>query len=96
MDDLSSQLSTVSHFAREAGQLIMKIYRSDFSVAYKGPSDPVTEADQIANNLIVEKLKNQFPQDNIVAEESPQPINSVANGESVVRRPTRWNQRIHQ
>lgn len=71
MDDLSSQLSTVAQFAREAGELIMNIYRSDFSVTYKGPSDPVTEADQIANNFIVGKLKEQFPHDSIVAEESP-------------------------
>ena len=80
MDDFSSQLSMVAQFARDAGQLIMKIYRSDFSVAYKGPSDPVTEADQIANNFIVEKLKEQFPQDAIVAEESPLPVSLSTTG----------------
>ena len=75
MIDLSSELKTASCLALEAGKLIMKIYRSDFSIAYKNPSDPVTEADKRANTLIVKGLQQQFPQDGIVAEESPQPTN---------------------
>lgn len=75
MVDLSSELQTASHLAVEAGKLIMKVYQSDFSIAYKNPSDPVTEADQLANAFIVEGLQQQFPQDCIVAEESPHPTN---------------------
>ena len=73
MTDLSLELKTAAHLAREAGKLIMRIYQSDFSIAYKSPTDPVTEADQLANNLIVDGLKQHFPQDDIVAEESPHP-----------------------
>ena len=80
MNDLSKELTTATRLAREAGTLIMKIYTSDFSVAYKGPSDPVTEADQLANALIVEELREQFPQDGIVAEESPQPATLSPTG----------------
>ena len=80
MKDLALELSTASHLAHEAGKLIMKVYQSDFSVAYKGPADPVTEADQLANTLIVEGLKKQFPQDVIVAEESPLPENLTPTG----------------
>ncbi|WP_447970341.1 3'(2'),5'-bisphosphate nucleotidase CysQ family protein [Nitrospira sp. M1] len=80
MIDLSSELTTASRLAREAGTHIMKIYEKDFSVSYKGPSDPVTEADQQANTIIVDGLKQHFPQDVIVAEESPAPINLSATG----------------
>ena len=80
MVDLSLQLKTASRLAREAGKLIMRIYQSDFSVAFKGPSDPVTEADQLANALIVEGLREQFPQDDIIAEESPHPSNLSHTG----------------
>ena len=40
----------------------MAIYQKDFSVSYKGTNDPVTQADQQANNLIVEGLATHFPQ----------------------------------
>ena len=48
----------------------MEVYATDFSVAYKAKADPVTEADTRANAYIVEKLRNAFPQDGIVAEEN--------------------------
>ncbi|WP_454060946.1 3'(2'),5'-bisphosphate nucleotidase CysQ family protein [Candidatus Nitrospira salsa] len=80
MVDLSSELTITSHLAREAGKHIMKIYEKDFSVSYKGPSDPVTEADQQANTIIVEGLKQRFPHDVIVAEESPPPANLSPKG----------------
>ena len=73
MTNLSSEVSIASDLAREAGQIILEVSRSNFSVAYKKPSDPVTEADQRANTIIVEGLHNQFPKDLIVAEESPTP-----------------------
>jgi 3'(2'), 5'-bisphosphate nucleotidase len=73
MSDYSHQLQTAVELARQAGRLILEIYATDFSVAYKGQSDPVTEADQRANDLIVEGLRRQFPQDLIVAEESSLP-----------------------
>ncbi|MGB0908858.1 MAG: 3'(2'),5'-bisphosphate nucleotidase CysQ family protein, partial [Nitrospirales bacterium] len=42
--------------------------------------DPVTEADKLANTLIVEGLRKQFPQDDIVAEESAPPANLSHTG----------------
>ena len=73
MQDFSHQLQTAVNLARQAGRLIWKIYSTDFSVAFKGKSDPVTEADRRANDLIVEGLQRKFPQDLIIAEESPLP-----------------------
>ena len=80
MADLSSELTTASQLARDAGKLIMKVYQTDFSVDYKGPSDPVTKADQQANAIIVEGLKRQFPHDVVVAEESPPPSSLSPTG----------------
>ena len=73
MQDFSHQLQTACSLAKQAGHLILGIYDTDFSVSYKGEADPVTEADRRANDLIVEGLQREFPQDLIVAEESAPP-----------------------
>ncbi len=78
--DLSPKLNAATKLAREAGKLIMEIYQTDFSVTYKGPSDPVTQADKQANSLIVQGLQQEFPQDLIVAEESPCPDGLTSKG----------------
>ncbi len=59
--------------ARQAGKIVMDVYATDFAVAYKGKNDPVTEADQQGNDLIVKGLQEAFPHDIVVAEESPRP-----------------------
>lgn len=65
-----SLLAALDAVAREAAVLIREVYRTPFSVEYKGPSDPVTEADRKANALICERLTQLFPNVPIVAEES--------------------------
>ena len=56
--------------ASEAARVIMEVYGRPFDVDYKGPQDPVTEADRRANALICERLEQEFPGVPIVAEES--------------------------
>ena len=63
-------VQTLDRVAREAAELIRQVYRTPFSVDFKGPSDPVTEADRLANQLICERLAALFPNVPIVAEES--------------------------
>lgn len=69
----SRELHIACQLARRAGQAIMQHYAHDFDVEYKdrGASDPVTQADKDANALIVEGLAKAFPDDGILAEESP-------------------------
>jgi len=67
-----ADLDTLCAIATEAGQAILQLYESDFSVDYKGPGDPVTDADRAANVLICERLRAHFPDAAIVAEESPE------------------------
>lgn len=50
--------------AQKAGDVIMEIYRKDFSVEYKDDKSPLTKADQKANDVIVNGLNAlsvQFP-----------------------------------
>jgi 3'(2'), 5'-bisphosphate nucleotidase len=67
-----ADLDTLCAIATDAGQAILQIYGSDFQVDYKGPGDPVTDADRAANEMICERLRAHFPDAAIVAEESPE------------------------
>ncbi|HYP74936.1 MAG TPA: 3'(2'),5'-bisphosphate nucleotidase CysQ [Polyangiaceae bacterium] len=66
----SSLLGTLDAIAREAAVLILQVYATKFSVDFKAPRDPVTEADRLANELICDRLSKLFPNVPIVAEES--------------------------
>ena len=80
MTDLSHEIEIASTLARRAGEVMMKIYQEDFAVAYKDINDPVTQADQQANAIIVDGLHTHFTQDTIVAEESPLPAGALTKG----------------
>jgi len=75
--DFTHELNVAYDLARKAAVLILEVYGTKFAVAYKGRNDPVTEADTRANQLIVEGLRQAFPTDVIVAEESPPPFPSL-------------------
>src|SRR5262249_1317147 len=59
--------------AREAGAAILEHYEGPLEIQQKNYADdlePVSEADKIANELIVARLSGEFPDDGILAEES--------------------------
>lgn len=68
--DNEATLATLIRIAREASKIIEAVYAEPFDVDYKGPKDPVTEADTRANALICERLEEHFPGVPVVAEES--------------------------
>jgi len=68
--DLRHELETAEAIAREAGELVMGYYRGDYQVELKGGTEPVTEADRAANDHIVRRLREEFPNDGVLAEES--------------------------
>jgi 3'(2'), 5'-bisphosphate nucleotidase len=68
---LQHELEQTRALAREAGRIVLSCY-GNVQVELKGASDPVTEADKRANTFIVERLSKLFPNDGIVAEESPE------------------------
>jgi 3'(2'), 5'-bisphosphate nucleotidase len=63
-------LNDLLGIAWEAGRIVQDCYRRGVSVAYKGPNDPVTQADLLSNALICERLGARYPGVPIVAEES--------------------------
>lgn len=69
MNELSRVLLDI---AREAAREILEVYERPFEVDYKGPKDPITEADRRANALICARLAALYPDVPIVAEESPE------------------------
>lgn len=76
--EFTRESEVAAHLARQAGDVIMRIYATDFSVGYKAKNDPVTEADQLASRVIVEGLQHEFPDDMVVSEEEPIPAMSSA------------------
>ena len=71
---LQEELETAIALAREAGDVILEFYENGFEVEEKFSKDnfsePVTEADRASSELIVEGLKNAFPEDGILSEEA--------------------------
>ena len=68
---LEAELASAVAIAQKAGQILLEVYATDFGVSWKAHSDPVTVADEQANAHIVAALRQQFPDDGIIAEESP-------------------------
>ncbi len=67
------ELRVALELAREAGEAILDFYEGPLNVEQKSSADdlePVTQADKIANELIVSRLVREFPDDGILAEES--------------------------
>ena len=55
---------------RAAGELVMAVYRSDFTVRGKDDASPVTEADEGAEALILHALEALLPGVPVIAEEA--------------------------
>jgi 3'(2'), 5'-bisphosphate nucleotidase len=67
------ELRVAVELAREAGAAILDLYDGLIEVQQKYDLDhiePVTLADRIANELIVNRIAREFPDDGILAEES--------------------------
>ncbi len=56
--------------ARRAGTAIMKAYRTGLAVHHKVGEEPVTDADRAADALIAAGLRDAFPDDGLLTEES--------------------------
>lgn len=67
------ELRVALELAREAGAAILDLYEGPLDIEQKSDQDdwePVTQADRIANDIIVNSLEREFPEDGILAEES--------------------------
>ena len=55
--------------AREAGKLLMAKFESGIRVEFKGKYDLVTEADRESEALIIKRIRDRFPEHDVLAEE---------------------------
>lgn len=56
--------------AREAGNVLISHFRSDKEIKHKGKGNLVTEVDILSEKLILELLKEEYPDYSIISEES--------------------------
>jgi len=67
---MNELLEQVREIAQRAGQVVMEVYSTDFTVRGKDDASPVTEADERAEEAIVPALQALTPEIPIVAEEA--------------------------
>jgi myo-inositol-1(or 4)-monophosphatase len=63
-----SFLEPMQELAREAGALLMSFF-GNVAIEYKGDADLVTRADRASEKLIVERIRKQWPQHDLLGEE---------------------------
>ncbi len=76
---LSKELEIAKEAAVEAGNIILEIYNQKFKIDYKEDQSPVTQADRLADEAIVDRLKNEFPQYAVLSEESKDDLKRLEN-----------------
>ncbi len=70
-DTYERELRVVIELARGAGKEALRYYGTALHVEHKGNiNEPVTEADYAANDLIMRGLREEFPEDGFLSEES--------------------------
>ncbi len=83
-ESLSKILSVAQGAALEAGQMLLSHLRTDFRVSKKGRIDLVTEMDLKAEKIIVDRIRLDFPDHEILAERAAdRPGVSPAGGSSI-------------
>ena len=61
-------IAPMQELAREAGALLMSFF-GKVSIEYKGDVDLVTEADRASEKLVVERIRKQWPNHDLIGEE---------------------------
>ena len=61
-------LTPMQELAREAGALLMSFF-GKVAIEYKGDVDLVTQADRSSEKLIVERIRKQWPDHDLIGEE---------------------------
>jgi len=65
----SEEIETAERAAREAGSIIMALFKGQYDVQEKSKNNPVTSADLAANRRIRDIIHGRFPQDGWLSEE---------------------------
>ena len=70
LDDKNAIAFEFARICSLAGVKIMEIYETDFDTRGKDDKSPVTDADELAEAIILAELKTRFPDVPVLAEES--------------------------
>jgi len=65
----SDEMATAERAAREAGAIVISMFKGQFDVQEKSKNNPVTSADLEANRKIHEIIREKFPADGWLSEE---------------------------
>lgn len=68
----------IEEIVLEAGRLLREKIDECHTIEYKGDINLVTEADRLSEELIISRIRSRFPEHGILAEESPETVNSSA------------------
>lgn len=77
--DFSKELYVAKQAAIVAGKKVMEIYNTNFTVEIKEDNSPVTKADLASNTIILNKLKEVFPNYAYLSEESKDDLTRLEN-----------------
>lgn len=69
MNNYQKELEVATGIAREAGSIMLKYFDIDQEIEYKDGKSSVTIADKLVNTMVIEKLKESFPEDGVIGEE---------------------------
>lgn len=67
--EFQKELDEAKKIARLSGKIILEYFDADQNTQFKNDDSPVTKADVLVNELIIERLSKLFPKDAIVGEE---------------------------
>ena len=70
MKNYIQTLQQIETIVRQAGPIVRRYHDLPDDIRWKGEDDPVTAADQAVNDFLVSRLRDTFPEDGILAEES--------------------------
>ncbi len=74
MQNYSAEHAALLPAVREAGDAVMRFFeRNDYEVRHKDPENPVTEADFAAHRILVRAIRDLFPHDALLSEETEHP-----------------------
>jgi myo-inositol-1(or 4)-monophosphatase len=88
-DAWAAELEFSTELARRAGAVLMDRYERLERIDYKSARDVVTEADHESEALIIEAIRERFPRDAILAEESGE-HHAVAGAARAIGRDRTW------
>lgn len=76
MDDL---LKFAIHCAKESGDIQKRYYEQNFAIHHKGDINLVTEVDYLCQERIIDIIKKEFPDDEIISEEKTNTYDNEKN-----------------